>query len=160
MDSELNQYSQEEELASLGYNLPESSPTKELYIPVKQAGNILYISGQIPFLDDRLYYTGKVGDTVSLEQAQEVARICILNMLSAVKYYLGDLSQVKEVVKIQAFISSAVGFEQQHIVANAASQLLYDVFGEQGRHERTAVGTNQLPLDTPVEIEAIFEVND
>lgn len=148
----------EEKLCELGYKLPESSTPKALYIPVKQTGNLLYISGQIPFLDGKLYCTGKVGDTVSLEQAQEAARICILNMLSAVKNHLGELEEVKEVVKVQAFVSSAVGFDQQHIVVNAASQLLYDIFGDRGRHARTAVGTNQLPMDTPVEIEAIFEV--
>ena len=93
-----------------------------------------------------------------MEQAQEAARLCIVNMLSAVLAYTGDLDKIKNVVKVQAFVSSVVGFDKQHIVINAASQLLYDVFGEPGRHARTAIGTNQLPMDAPVEIEAIFEV--
>ena len=103
-------------------------------------------------------YPGYVGDSVTLEEAQDAARICIINMLAAVKHYLSDLDKVKNVVKLQAFVNSKTGFKKQHIVVNAASQLLYDVFGEKGRHARTAVGTNQLPMDAPVEIEAIFEI--
>ena len=79
-------------------------------------------------------------------------------MLAAVRYHLGDLDKVKNIVKVQAFVNSKTGFDQQHIVVNAASQLLFDVFGEMGRHARTAVGTNQLPMNAPVEIEAIFEI--
>ena len=119
----------------------------------------LFVAGQIPATEDGgLLHTGKVGGEVTLEQAQDCARQCILNMLSAVQAFTGDLDKVKNVVKVQAFVSSVVGFDQQHIVINAASQLLYDVFGESGRHARTAVAVNQLPLDAPVEIEAIFEV--
>lgn len=99
-----------------------------------------------------------MGDTVSMAQAQEAAQRCIINLLAALKDYLGDLDRVKNIVKIQVFVNSKVGFQEQHIVANAASQLLYDVFGESGYHARTAVGTNQLPMDAPVEIEAIVEV--
>lgn len=149
----------EKRIASLGIKLPAQSAPKAMYIPVKQVGNALFVAGQIPVTEDGvLLYTGKVGSEVTLEQAQEAARLCIINMLSAVRAFTGDLEKIKNVVKVQAFVSSAVGFDQQHIVINAASQLLYDVFGEPGRHARTAVGTNQLPLDAPVEIEAIFEV--
>ena len=148
----------EKKIEELGICLPLMSPPGAMYIPVKQLGNALFVSGQVPFVDGVMQYPGHVGDTVSLEEAQEAARICIINMLAAVKYHLGDLDKVKNVVKLQAFVNSKTGFNQQHIVVNAASQLLFDVFGEAGRHARTAVGTNQLPMDAPVEIEAIFEI--
>lgn len=148
----------EKKIEELGIQLPEMSKPGAMYIPVKQIGNALFISGQVPFVDGVMQHPGHVGEEVSLEEAQEAARLCVINMLAAVRYYLGDLDKVKNVVKLQAFVNSKTGFNQQHIVVNAASQLLYDVFGEAGRHARTAVGTNQLPMDAPVEIEAIFEV--
>lgn len=149
----------ENRISELGLTLPPQSAPKAMYIPIKQIGNALFVAGQIPATENGgLLYTGKVGGEVTLEQAQECARQCILNMLSAIQAYTGDLDKVKNVVKVQAFVSSVVGFDQQHIVINAASQLLYDVFGETGRHARTAVAVNQLPLDAPVEIEAIFEI--
>lgn len=148
----------EKRLLELGIQLPEDTPPKAMYIPIKQVGNLLFASGQIPTRDGKLIHTGKVGVEVSLEEAQDCARLCIVNLLSALKAYLGDLDRIKNVVKVQAFVSSAVGFDCQHLVINAASQLLFDVFGEAGRHARTAVGTNQLPMDAPVEIEAILEV--
>lgn len=148
----------EERIKELGIDLPLSSPPGAMYIPVKQLGNALFVSGQVPFVDGELLVRGKVGDTVSLEQAQEAARRCIINMLAALKDYLGDLDKVKNITKIQGFVNSKTGFDQQHIVVNAASELLYEVFGEKGRHARTAVGTNQLPMDAPVEIEAVVEI--
>lgn len=148
----------EKRIEELGINLPPSSPPGAMYIPVKQLGNALFIAGQVPFVNGKLEVSGKVGDTVSIEQAQESARRCIINLMAALKDYLGDLDKVKNIVKIQVFVNSKVGFDEQHIVANAASQLLYDVFGEKGRHARTAVGTNQLPMNAPVEIEAIVEI--
>ena len=148
----------EKRIAELGITLPEMSPPGAMYIPVKQIGNALFVSGQVPFVNGVMKYPGYVGDSVTLEEAQDAARICIINMLAAVKHYLSDLDKVKNVVKLQAFVNSKTGFKKQHIVVNAASQLLYDVFGEKGRHARTAVGTNQLPMDAPVEIEAISEI--
>lgn len=148
----------EKRIAELGITLPEMSPPGAMYIPVKQIGNALFVSGQVPFVNGVMKYPGYVGDSVTLEEAQDAARICIINMLAAVKHYLSNLDKVKNVVKLQAFVNSKTGFKKQHIVVNAASQLLYDVFGEKGRHARTAVGTNQLPMDAPVEIEAIFEI--
>ena len=148
----------EKRIKELGIDLPEQSAPKAMYIPVKQLGNALFIAGQVAFQDGELKFPGKVGDSVTLEEAQQAARICIVNMLAAVKAHVGDLDRVKNVVKVQAFVSSAVGFDKQHIVVNAASELLYDIFGEPGRHARTAVGTNQLPMDACIEIEAIFEI--
>ena len=148
----------EKRIAELGIILPPNSPPGAMYVPAKQLGNALFIAGQVPFVDGRLEISGKVGDTVSMEQAQEAARQCAINLLAALKGYLGDLDRVKNIIKLQVFVNSKVGFQEQHIVADAASQLLYDIFGESGRHTRTAVGTNQLPMDAPVEIEAIVEV--
>lgn len=150
----------EKKIQELGIELPLASPPGAMYIPVKQLGNALFVAGQVPFVDGKLIFSGKVGDTVSMEQAQEAARRCIINLLAALKNYLGDLDKVKNITKIQVFVNSKTGFMEQHIVANAASQLLYDVFGEKGRHARTAVGTNQLPMDAPVEIEAIVEIGE
>lgn len=148
----------EERLKELNYELPEMSPPKAMYIPVKQLGNALFVSGQIPMLDGKLLYSGKAGDKCTLEEAQDAAKICALNALAALKAYLGDLDRVKSIVKVQAFVNSVVGFENQHLVVNAASQVLFDAFGEAGRHARTAVGTNQLPMDATVEVELIAEV--
>ena len=148
----------EEKIPELGLVLPEQSAPKAMYIPVKQVGNILFVSGQVPFENGELKYAGKVGSDLSLEEAQDAARLCIINLLSAVRYHLGSLDLVKNVVKVQAFVNSTVGFDKQHIVVNAASQLLFEVFGEAGRHARPAVGTNHLPMDAAVEIEAILEV--
>lgn len=148
----------EKRLEALGIQLPEPSAPLAMFVPVKQLGNALFVSGQIPTQDGKLIYRGKVGSDCSLEAAQAAARLCIVNLLSVLKGYLADLDRVTNIIKIQAFVNSEVGFEQQHLVANAASALLYDVFGEAGRHARTAIGTNQLPLDATVEIEAIVEI--
>lgn len=148
----------EKRLKEMGIDLPPLSAPKALYIPVVQTGNLLYVSGQIPMLDDKLLYTGKLGDNRTLEEGQEAAKICAINILTALKSYCGDLDRIKRIIKIQAFVSSAVGFDQQHIVINAASQLLYDVLGDAGCHARTAIAVNQLPMDATVEIEAIAEI--
>lgn len=148
----------EKRIEELGINLPAASPPGAMYVPVKQLGNALFVAGQVPFVNGELVVSGKVGDTVSREEAEEAARRCIINLLAALKNHLGDLDKVKNITKIQVFVNSRTGFQEQHLVANAASQLLFDVFGERGRHARTAVGTNQLPMDAPVEIEAIVEI--
>lgn len=148
----------ENKLESMGIQLSSQAVAGAVYVPVKQLGNALFVSGHIPVKAGKLIYTGKVGKEVTLEQAQEAARLCVTNILSSVKAYLGDLDKVKNIIKLQAFVSSEVGFDKQHIVVNAASQLLVDLWGEAGCHTRTAVGTNQLPMDAPVEIEAVIEV--
>ena len=148
----------EARIKDLGITLPLSSPPKAMYVPVKRTGNLLFVSGQLPTKDGQLLYTGKVGEDVTLEQAQECARYCMINLMSALKAELGDLDKVKSIVKLQSFVASKTGFDQQHIVTNGASQLLFDVFGEAGRNARTALAVNQLPLDSPIEIEAVVEV--
>lgn len=149
-----------ERLEQLSITLPEPPKRAGLYVPVKQSGNMLYVSGQVPNVNGVPAYTGKVGDTRTVEEAQEAARICAINMLSALNEYLGDLNRVKGVVKILGFVQSAPGFNEQPKVINAASQLFIDVFGDEGWHARSAVGTNELPLNVTVEIEGIFELKE
>lgn len=150
----------EQKIASMGIELPAMSEPKAMYVPVVQTGNLCFVSGQIPMVGDSLVYTGKVGDTRILEEAQSAAKICVINALAALKAHLGDLDRITRFIKVQAFVASKVGFDQQHIVVNAASQLLFDIFGEAGRHARTAVALNQLPLDATVEIEFIVEIKE
>lgn len=145
-------------LQKMGITLPTVSKPTALYIPVVQTGNLCFVSGQIPMSENRLMYTGKVGAERTMEDGQEAARICTLNALAVLQAHLGDLDKIRRIIKLQAFVNSVVGFDKQHIVINAASQLLYDVLGESGQHARTAVGTNQLPMDATVEIEMIVEV--
>ena len=150
----------EQKIASMGIELPAMSEPKAMYVPVVQTGNLCFVSGQIPMVGDSLVYTGKVGDTRTLEEARSAAKICVINALAALKAHLGDLDRITRFIKVQAFVASKVGFDQQHIVVNAASQLLFDIFGEVGRHARTAVALNQLPLDATVEIEFIVEIKE
>ena len=148
----------EKRLQEMGIALPEMSAPKALYVPVVQTGKLCFVSGQIPMLDGKVLYTGKVGGSRTLEEGQEAAKVCAINILAALRAHLGDLDKIVRIVKLQAFVSSTTDFMQQHIVVNVASQLLYDALGEKGHHARTAVGTNQLPMDVTVEIEAIVEV--
>ena len=148
----------ENRLQEMGIALPEMSAPKALYVPVVQTGKLCFVSGQIPMLDGKVLYTGKVGGSRTLEEGQEAAKVCAINILAALRAHIGDLDKIVRIVKLQAFVSSTTDFMQQHIVVNAASQLLYDALGEKGHHARTAVGTNQLPMDVTVEIEAIVEV--
>ena len=148
----------ERKIQEMGIDLPALSAPKALYVPVVQTGSLCFVSGQIPMLDGKLLYAGKLGEERTLDEGQEAARICAINILASLKAHLGDLDRIARIVKLQAFVNSKTGFMQQHIVVNAASQLLYDALGERGHHARTAVGTNQLPMDATVEIEAIVEV--
>ena len=148
----------EERIKELGIDLPQAAAPAAMYVPVKKTGNLLFVSGQIPVKDGQMVYTGKAGDERTLEEAQAAARLCAINIISAVKAYVSDLDKVKSIVKITAFVASKTGFDKQHLVANGASELLFDVFGEAGRHTRSAVSVNQLPLDATVEVEAIVEV--
>lgn len=148
----------EQKIKDMGIDLPESSAPLAMYVPATRIGNTIYVSGQGPFVNGVPQVTGKVGDTRTLEEAQAAARICVINMLSVVKGMVGDLDKVKQVASLMAFVASTTEFSSQHIVVNAASELLFEIFGEKGRHSRTAVGTNQLPLDITVEIAATFEV--
>ena len=148
----------EERIKELGIELPEAAAPAAMYVPVKQSGNLLFVSGQIPVLEGKMQFSGKVSKDRTLEEAQESARLCAINIVAQAKAFLGDLDRVKSIVKITCFVASETGFDKQHLVANGASQLLFDVFGEAGRHTRSAVAVNQLPLDATTEVEAIIEV--
>ncbi len=148
----------EDRLRALGYELPDVLRPAGSYIPVSRTGALLFTAGQLPFKDGRLPYTGKVGAEVSVEDAKEAARLCTLNTLAAVKAEAGTLENVRRIVKITGYIASAAGFNGQPEVMNGASNLLGEVFGEQGLHARTAVGVSELPLNAPVEVESVIEL--
>jgi enamine deaminase RidA (YjgF/YER057c/UK114 family) len=147
-----------EKLAGLGLALPEVATPVAAYVPAVRAGNYVYTSGQLPFVDGKLQGTGKVGDSVTVEQAAGFARTAALNALAAAAQAAGGIDAIKQVVKVVCFVSSATDFTGQAQVANGASELLIDVFGDAGRHARSAVGMAVLPLDTPVEVEIVVEV--
>jgi enamine deaminase RidA (YjgF/YER057c/UK114 family) len=147
-----------ERLAALSLKLPEVVAPVAAYVPAVRTGNYVYTSGQLPFVEGKLQGTGKVGDSVTVEQAAGFARIAALNALAAAAEAAGGLDAIKRVVKVVCFVSSAPGFTAQAQVANGASELLIDVLGDAGKHARSAVGMAVLPLDTPVEVEIVVEV--
>jgi len=148
----------EERLAELGFKLPEVAKPAGAYVPALRNGSLVYTSGQLPTVDGALPATGKVGAAVSPEQAKELAQRCALNALAAVKAEIGDLARVRRIVKVVGFVASVPEFTAQPGVINGASELLGHVFGEAGVHARSAVGVAVLPLDAPVEVEIIAEV--
>ena len=144
-------------LKKLGLELPPPPPKGGIYKPVKQVGNLLYVSGQGATKNGVSVLQGKLGRKCTVGQGQQAAQLCALNALSVLNDFLGDLNQVKSLVKMLAFVASADGFGQQPLVANGASQLLLDVFGEEGVGARSAIGVKELPGNIPVEIEFVFE---
>jgi len=145
-------------LAELGLTLPAVAAPAAAYIPAVRTGSYVYTAGQLPFVDGKLEGTGKLGGGVSLEDGARYARIAALNALAAVASVAGGLDRITRIVKVTGFVASAPDFTGQPQVVNGASQLLLDVFGEAGKHARSAVGMAVLPLDAPVEIEIIAEV--
>jgi enamine deaminase RidA (YjgF/YER057c/UK114 family) len=149
----------EDRLAALGLTVHEVVPPVASYVPAVVTGSYVYTSGQLPFVDGALPDTGKVGAEVSPERAAELAAICALNTIAAVKS-VALLESVVRVVKVTCFVASAPGFTGQPAVANGASNLLLEAFGDLGAHARSAVGVAVLPLDAPVEVELIVELAD
>ena len=147
-------------LAALGLTLPAVTLPLAAYVPAVRSGNFVYTAGQLPVVEGQLLATGKVGTEVGAHEAAALARTCALNALAAVVSVTGSLSAIKRIVKVTGFVASAPDFTGQPQVVNGASELLMEVFGEAGRHARSAVGTAVLPLDAPVEIELIAEVSD
>lgn len=150
--------SAEERITELGLNLPEAYAPAGNYVPCTVSGNLLFTAGQVPFKDGDFAHLGVVGRDVSIENAQEAARLCCLAALAAAKRYLGTLSEISRVVKVTGYVRSAPGFTDQPMVINGASDLLVEIFGDRGRHARSAVGVSELPLGCCVEIEFIFEL--
>ncbi len=147
-----------ERLAALGLTLPPVTAPVAAYVPAVRTGGYVYVSGQLPMTDGKLPATGKVGAEVSAEDAAAMARTCALNAIAAAAEAAGGLEGIRRIVKVTGFVASAPGFNGQPQVINGASELLIEVFGEDGRHARSAVGVAELPLNTPVEVELIAEV--
>ena len=146
-------------LQELGITLPEPPAAAGAYTQVLRVGDLLYISGQVPFWNGELTYVGKVGTDFSLEEGQGAARTCALNIIAQLKRALdGDLDRVKRIVKLGGFVNCPADYGDHPKVINGASNLMGDVFGEKGQHTRFAVGAGSLPLGVAVEIEAIVEV--
>jgi enamine deaminase RidA (YjgF/YER057c/UK114 family) len=150
--------SPEQRLAALGLTLPVVAKPLAAYVPAVISGGFVYTSGQLPFVDGKLTATGKVGADVGVAEAAALARTCAINALAAAASAAGSLSAIKRIVKVTGFVASAPDFTGQAQVVNGASELLIEVFGESGRHARSAVGMAVLPLDTPVEVELIAEL--
>ena len=149
----------EKKLEQLGIILPAAPKPVASYVPVKQSGNTLYLSGQLPMIDGKLQYTGKVGEERTAEDGTKAAKICAINALAAIKEHIGTIDKVKSILKLQVFIASKVGFDGQPEVANGASEFFTEVFGQEiGSHARSALGTNQLPRDATVEIDLVVEI--
>lgn len=147
----------ESKIAELGLALPPVATPAGAYVPAIVSGNLVFTAGQIPLVDGQLMATGKVGAEISAEFAKEIAQRCALNALAAIKSVIGDLDRVKRVVKVVGFVASTPDFTGQPGVLNGASEFLGAVFGDAGKHARSAVGVAVLPLDAPVEVELIVE---
>ncbi len=153
----------DDRLAELGLTLPEIVPPLAAYVPAVLDGSRVYVSGQVPMVDGTMAEVGHVGEGdgfVSPERAKELAAVCALNALAAVKSVVGDLDRVERVVKVVGFVASDPSFTGQPGVINGASELFAAVFGDAGRHARSAVGVAALPLGAPVEVEVIVHVRD
>lgn len=148
----------EEKIKELGFELPEVAKPLAAYIPAKQVGNLVMTSGQVPLVKGIINFAGKVGKELSEEEGQKAAQICALNCLAAIKGVIGNLDKIIEVVKLTVFVASAEEFTSQPKVANGASELIGKIFGEAGKHVRSAVGVTALPLNASVEIEMIVRV--
>lgn len=148
-----------EKLESLNLTLPIPPKPAGAYIPVVKTGNIAYVSGQIPIKDGKVAYKGKVPSTQSLEQAQEAAKLCVINAMAQLKLELGDLEKISKIIRVSGFVNSEPDFTDQPKVINAASNLLFKIFGEKGQHSRIAIGVASLPLDATIEIDMIVEIN-
>ena len=147
-----------QKLQSLGIELPPAPRPVGAYVPAVRTGNLIFTAGQIPFRQGQLAAQGKVPAEVSLEDARVAARLCVLNALAAIVGLTGSLDAVRQVVRLNVFVSSSAGFTDQAKVANGASELLAEVFGDAGRHTRCALGAAELPLGAPVELDLIVEV--
>ncbi|MCZ4499935.1 MAG: RidA family protein [Marmoricola sp.] len=151
--------SPEERLAALGLSVPAVAKPVAAYIPAVRTGDLVFTSGQLPMREGQLMATGKVGGEITLDEAVACAQQCALNALAAISAELGSLGAVTRVVKVVVFVASTSDFTSQALVANGVSELLGEVFGDAGRHARSAVGVPVLPLDSPVEIEMIVAVS-
>jgi len=144
-------------LSELGIVLPEITRPVATYVNVARSGKLLFVAGQLPIRNARVMYTGKVGRDIDTAQAEQAAQLCVINALVALKEELGSLGRIRRVVRVEVFVNSADGFTGQSQVANGASMLLQQIFGEAGKHARMAVGVAELPLNAAVEVAMIVE---
>ena len=149
----------DERLKELGISLSDAPKPMGSYVPCVQSGNLLFLSGVLPLRNGHLIKTGRVGEALSLDEAREASRQVIINTLSLLKSHLGSLDKIR-CVKLNGYVASAESFTDQPKVLNAASELLFDIFGEAGRHARAAIGVYSLPLNSPIEIDFIFEIKN
>jgi enamine deaminase RidA (YjgF/YER057c/UK114 family) len=148
----------EERLAELGIELPAAPAPIASYVPVAQAGELAFVAAQIPMQDGTVLLSGKVGGDVTVEQAQEAARRCALQAVSALRERFGTLERVRGIVQVMVFVASAPGFTEQPKVANGASDVLVEIFGEEGKHARAAVGVAELPMGAAVEVALVARI--
>ena len=148
----------EEKIKELGFEFPEVAKPLAAYIPAKQVGNLVMTSGQVPLLKGSIKYTGKIGKDLTEDEGQLAAQVCALNCLAAIKGVIGNLDKIVEVVKLTVYVASSNDFTAQPKVANGASELIGKIFGDAGKHVRSAVGVTALPLNAAVEIEMIVRV--
>jgi enamine deaminase RidA (YjgF/YER057c/UK114 family) len=148
----------EAKLKEMGIVVPDAPKPVAAYVPAVKIGDMIYTSGQIPFVAGQLKYKGKVGRDISLEEGYDAAKVCAINALAAIKSLVGSLDQIEKIVKVVGFVNSAPGFTDQPKVINGASELLAAAFGEAGAHARSAVGVAELPVDSAVEVELIVKV--
>ena len=148
----------EEKIKELGLEVPDAPKPLAAYVPALIVNDLVFTAGQLPSIKGELKYKGKVGKDLSEEGGRKAAEICALNCLAAVKGLIGNLDKIEQIVKLTAFVNSAEGFTAQPKVANGASELIGKIFGDKGKHARSAVGVNELPLDAAVEIEMIVKL--
>jgi enamine deaminase RidA (YjgF/YER057c/UK114 family) len=148
----------ESRIKVIGLSLPEVPKPVAAYIPAKQSGNLVFTAGQLPMVNGELFSKGLLGQDVEVDEANKAARICTLNALAAIKGVIGDLDRIKQIVRVVGYVASVPTFTQQPAVVNGASELLLEIFGENGKHARSAVGMAVLPLNASVEIELIVEI--
>jgi enamine deaminase RidA (YjgF/YER057c/UK114 family) len=147
-----------ERLNQLGIVLPDPPKPVAAYIPAKQAGNMVFTAGQLPMVNGEVISKGLLGQDVEIEDAKNAAKICTLNALAAIEGVIGDLDRIKQIVRVVGYVASVPTFTKQPAVVNGASELLLEIFGENGKHARSAVGMSALPLNASVEIELTVEV--
>jgi enamine deaminase RidA (YjgF/YER057c/UK114 family) len=148
----------EKKIGELGITLPSPPKPVGSYIPAVRTGNLLFLSGMIPFQDGKLAWEGKLGRELTVEQGKQAARLALINALAVIQQALGSLDRVNRIVRLGGHVASVPGFNQQPLVLNGASDLLVEIFGERGRHARLALGAVELPLNAPVELELIVEI--
>jgi enamine deaminase RidA (YjgF/YER057c/UK114 family) len=150
----------ETRISELGIVLPAAAAPAANYVPAVISGSLLYISGQLPFKDGKLAYLGRLGENVSVEDGYQAARLCAINLIAQIKAAAGSLDRVQRIVRLGGFVNSTADFTDQPKVVNGASDLFVEIFGEAGRHARSAVGAPSLPRGVSVEVDAIVALTD